>query len=100
MAKIPQEWHKHFWEVKLEKVDLEKNAWHVMGRVLEHGNFDAVRQLRRYYGDARLKEYLFSSSSRELSNRTMRFWQVILKLSSKQCKQISSRRNKSRLWPC
>jgi hypothetical protein len=98
MAKIPQEWHQYFWEVRPEKVDLEKNAWHVMGRVLEWGNLEAVRKLRRYYGDARLKEFLLSTNSRVLGNKTMRFWQVVLKLSPKECERISSIR-KHRLWP-
>jgi hypothetical protein len=99
MAKIPQEWHQYFWEVDPEKVDLDENAHYVMGRVLEWGNLDAVRKLRRYYGDARLKEFLLSTSSRVLSKKTMRFWQVILNLSPEECERISSIRGKNRLWP-
>jgi hypothetical protein len=99
MAKIPKEWHQYFWEAKPEKVDLEKHAWYIMGRVLEWGNLDAVRKLRRYYGDARLKEFLLSTNSRVLGNKTMRFWQVVLKLSPKECERISSIRGKNRLWP-
>ncbi|MCG3121546.1 MAG: hypothetical protein ALAOOOJD_04701 [bacterium] len=96
MAKIPKEWHKYFWEVDPEKVDL---AYYVIGRVLDRGNFDAVRQVRRYYGDPRLKEFLLSSYARGLSKRIMRFWQVILDLSPEECERISSIRNKNPLWP-
>lgn len=98
MAKIPKEWQQYFWEVKPEKVDLKKNAWYVIGRVLEYGDLDAVRKVRRYYGDARLKEFLLSTSSRVLSNRTMRFWQVVLKLNSKEGAQIASVRSKNPTW--
>lgn len=99
MAKIPKEWHQYFWEVKPKNVDLEKHAWYIMGRVLECGNLDAVRKVRRYYGDVRLKNFLLSTNSRVLNNKTMRFWQVVLKLSPKECEQISSIRGKHRLWP-
>jgi len=99
MAKIPKEWHQYFWEVKPEKVDLEKRDDYIMGRVLEYGNLEAVRKLRRYYGDERLKEFLLSTSSRVLSNKTMRFWQVVLKLRRDECERISLIRGKHRLWP-
>lgn len=99
MAKIPKEWHKYFWEVKPENVDLDKSPYYVIGRVLEHGNLEAVRRLRRYYGDAYLKEFLLTTNARVLSKQTMRFWQVILNLSPEECEQISSLRNKNPLWP-
>lgn len=99
MAKIPAEWHQYFWEVDPEQVDLDENAYYVIGRVLDHGNFDAARQVRRYYGDDRLKEFLLSSYSRGLSKRIMRFWQVVLGLSPEECKRISLIRNKNPLWP-
>jgi hypothetical protein len=99
MAKIPKEWHKYFWEVEPQEVDLEENTPYVIGRILEYGNFDAVRRLRRYYGDARLKEFLLSTGSRVLGKPTMRYWQVILNLSPEECKQISSIRSKNPLWP-
>jgi hypothetical protein len=99
MPKIPKEWHQYFWEVDPEKVDLDKRDYYIMGRVLEWGNFEAVRKLRRYYGDARLKEFLLSTNSRVLSRKTMRYWQVILNLSPEQCEQISSLRSKNPLWP-
>jgi len=99
MNKIPKEWHEYFWEVSPEEVDLEKNDYYVMGRVLENGNLEAVRKLRRYYGDSRLKQFLLSTGSRVLSKMTMRYWQVILNLSDEECEQISSVRSKNPLWP-
>lgn len=99
MVKIPKEWYKYFWEVEAEEVDLDDNALYVIGRVLEHGNFDAVRKLRRYYGDHRLRQFLLSTKSRVLGKPTMRYWQVILDLSPEECEQISSNRNKNPLWP-
>ena len=99
MTKIPQEWHQYFWEVDPEKIDLDQNAYYVIGRLLENGNFDAVRKIRQYYGDERLKEFLLSTYARALSRRIMRFWQVVLNLSAEECERISSIKGKNPLWP-
>jgi hypothetical protein len=99
MKKIPKEWHQYFWEVEPSEVDLDDHAFYVIGRVLEHGDFDAARKVRQYYGDARLREFLLSTSSRVLSKRTIRFWQVVLGLGTEECEKISSIRNKQTLWP-
>jgi hypothetical protein len=74
MAKIPKEWHQYFWEVVPEKVDLEKHAWYIMGRVLEWGSLEAVRKLRRYYGDARLKVCSAAASARISAKPGKRFF--------------------------
>ncbi len=99
MPKIPEEWRQYFWEVELDEVSLEEHADYVIGRILEHGTFEAVRQIRRYYGDKRLVEFLKSSHSRVLSNQTLRFWEVVLDLSPEECEKISSLRSKNPLWP-
>ncbi len=98
MAKIPQEWHKYFWEVKPEKVNLKKHAFYVLGRVLEYGDSQAVQRAREMYGDQTIKELLLSTYLRSLSNRTMEQWQTILKLKPEECEQISLLRSKNPTW--
>lgn len=98
MAKIPKEWHQYFWEVEPEKVDLDKHAFYIMGRVLEYGNPEAVKMVREIYGDRLIKKFLLSTSSRVLSNRTMHHWQILLKLKPEECKKISLLRSKNPTW--
>jgi len=98
MKKIPKEWHKYFWEVEPEKVDLDEHAYYIMGRVLEYGDKEAVKLVREIYGDRQIKKFLLSTSSRVLSNRTMRHWQNLLKLGPEQCEKISLLRSKNPTW--
>jgi hypothetical protein len=98
MAKIPKEWHQYFWEVEPEKVDMNKHAFYVLERVLNHGDDRAVKKAREFYGDRMIKKMLLSTYSRGLSNRTIKLWQKLLKLSPEECERIASHR-KHRLWP-
>jgi hypothetical protein len=34
---------KYFWEVEVEKLDPQKNAEYIIGRLLEYGDIEAVR---------------------------------------------------------
>ncbi len=98
MPKIPKEWHQYFWEVVPEKVDMKKSPFYVLERVLEYGDAEAVNKAREFYGDRMIKKMLLSTYSRGLSNRTIKRWQKILKLSPEKCERIASHR-KHRLWP-
>ncbi|MCL4709170.1 hypothetical protein KJ068_28755 [bacterium] len=98
MAKIPKEWHQYFWEVDPQKVDTQKHAFYVLGRVLEFGDREAVRSARKIYGDRQIKELLLSTYSRGLSNQTIRRWQKVLKLKPEECKKIFSVRSKNPTW--
>ena len=47
-----------FWDVDYSKIDWEKNAPFVIVRVFERGDIEDIRQVRRYYGDDKLRDSL------------------------------------------
>ncbi len=98
MAKIPKEWHRYFWEVRPEKVDMQEHAFYILGRILEYGDKAAVKNVREIYGDRLIRKFLLSTSSRVLSNRTMKRWQTILNLRPEECAKISLIRSKNPTW--
>ena len=98
MTKIPKEWHKYFWEVKPENIDMQEHAFYILGRVLEYGDTEAVKNARKVYGDRLIRKFLLSTNSRVLSNRTMERWQGLLKLEPQECTKISSIRSKNPTW--
>ncbi|MGH7596449.1 MAG: DUF6922 domain-containing protein [bacterium] len=98
MAKIPKEWHRYFWEVNPEKVDTQEHAFYILGRILEYGDKEAVKNVRKIYGDRLIRKFLLSTNSRVLSNRTMKHWQTILKLRPEECTKISLIRSKNPTW--
>lgn len=68
-----------FWDVDLNKIDLKKNARFVIGRVLDFGDLEDFRVIRKLYGPKKIKqaalEHVFESP------RSTNFWELILKLS-------------------
>lgn len=38
-----------FWDVDFEKIDYDKNASFVIGRVIERGDVEDIRAVRRFY---------------------------------------------------
>lgn len=98
MTKIPKEWHKYFWEVKPENIDPKEHAFYILGRVLEYGDPQAVKNAREIYGDRLIRKFLLSTNSRVLSNRIMEHWQGILNLEPEECMKISSIRSKNPTW--
>jgi hypothetical protein len=49
---------KLFWDVDYDKLDWEKYASWVIVRVFERGDVDDIRQVRRHYGDEKIKTAL------------------------------------------
>ena len=47
-----------FWDVTIKEKDFEPYAGFIITRVFERGDFDSIRQIRRYYGDAKIKSEL------------------------------------------
>lgn len=47
-----------FWDVNFEKLDYNAKANFIIERVFERGDVDDIRQVRRYYGDAKVASTL------------------------------------------
>jgi hypothetical protein len=56
-----------FWDVDFDKLDWEKYAHWVIVRVFERGDVEDIRQVRRHYGDAEVKESLLNAKSIRLN---------------------------------
>ena len=51
--------HKRiFWDVDFDKIDYQKRAAFVIERVFERGDVEDIREVRRYYGDEKVKSVL------------------------------------------
>lgn len=47
-----------FWDTDFEKLDYEKSYRSIIERVFERGDVEDIRQVRRFYGDEKVKEVL------------------------------------------
>ncbi|MEZ5172634.1 MAG: hypothetical protein R2850_03780 [Bacteroidia bacterium] len=58
-----------FWDVNEQELDYELHSSWIIERVFERGDVDDIRQVRRFYGDERVKEAL--TNARWLSPSTI-----------------------------
>lgn len=56
------------WDTTPARLDLERDAWFLMGWVLEFGTMRDVRWLKRVYGDERIHEFFREAADPELSS--------------------------------
>jgi hypothetical protein len=50
-----------FWDVNIDKLDIDKKADFVIARVFERGDVEDIRQCRRYYGEEKVKTALLTA---------------------------------------
>ena len=60
-----------FWDTDINEVDWNVQANAVIVRVLERGNLDDFREIRKYYGDKKIKKA--AVKAKYLSDRTLSF---------------------------
>lgn len=73
-TRIPLSLRPCFQEYRLEALDPERDAFLIIERTLAFGNRHEVRWLFRYYGKARLREWVQQYGWRLLPRRRFRLW--------------------------
>ncbi len=78
MKKLPKRMRSLFWDTRLDRVNLQRDASYVMARILEFGRAVDVEWLMRHYGLEAIHEFFRTSGNPELSPRTLAFWRAAL----------------------
>ncbi|ANH82156.1 hypothetical protein A8C56_15310 [Niabella ginsenosidivorans] len=50
-----------FWDTDFSKLDYKSHAASIIERVFERGDVEDIRQVRRFYGDEKVKEVLLNA---------------------------------------
>jgi len=69
---LPAHLQTIFWDTALEDIDPDVHGAHVIERILEYGDAEAIHWLWRRYGPQAIREVV--RSSRRLSARTLSLW--------------------------
>jgi hypothetical protein len=69
---------KYFWDVDVKEIDFGKHARFVIERILNFGNEESVRWLRKRYSDNEIKEVVLKS--RNLNKKARNFWNIIFQI--------------------
>lgn len=87
------------WDTTPARLDLERDAWFLMGRVLEFGTMRDVRWLQSVYGDERIHEFFRVAADPELSPRTITLWRLYFRAEKERWRSPPAfRRSSSSSW--
>ena len=70
-----------FWDVDPKKLDIDKSAQFIIGRVLDFGDLDEWKTIEKLYGLKKIRRAALEHPFE--SERSKSFWALILKLSPK-----------------
>ena len=79
-TRLPHRLRPLFWDYDFARLSWKADRDRIIARILAVGNWDAIRWLRRRVPDAELRAWLQHRRGAGLSNRHLRFWELILGL--------------------
>lgn len=79
---LPRFLHRYFWDVEATKLNPQKRSQYVIQRLLEMGDVEAVRWVRRNFSEKQIKETV--KKRRGFSPKTASFWASFLKIPSEE----------------
>lgn len=85
-----------FWDVDIESVDFEKNARHIINRILLRGNIQDWEQLKMFYGTEKIKEEI--QKMRFLDKRTLNFCSFYFNIPKTEFKCYNTPQSIQNLW--
>ena len=98
-AQIPDFLRRFFWEYDPRALDVERHADVIMGRIMERGNWDAMRWLRQTYPVERLRRFLEMRGQRMLPPRELNYWALICDIPADIRQHwLKQARNRHTIW--
>ena len=86
---IPSNLHTLFWDTNLENFKPEEHPDYTIFRVLEHGDEEAMRWLRKTFSEAEIGRVL--RTERRMSPKSATFWALVFGIPSQEVAALNSR---------
>lgn len=98
-ASLPGLFNRYFWDTDVSRLNPQDRPYYVIQRLLEIGNDEAVRWLRKNFSEKQIKEVV--CQSREITPKTANFWSLFLGISLKKikCFQKDFQKTQRAIWP-
>jgi hypothetical protein len=98
-SKLPKKFYQYFWDVDPKKLNPQKKPYFVISRLLDKGNIEAARWVRKRFDDELVKEVL--QKYRDFSLRSASFWALIYQVPKTQvkCLQEPYLSMRKKHWP-
>jgi hypothetical protein len=97
-AQLPQDLEYLFWDCDVHALDLGRHRAFIIRRILDQGDWEAIKWLRRTLGDAEIHAWLLRKSGAGLDPRKLRFWGLVLDLPAQQIDEWI-RKSRPIPWP-
>jgi hypothetical protein len=81
--RVTESMRPFFWDVDFASLSVHGHSYFIIGRLMEHGNVEALRFLMRTYSRQELAGAL--KTSRSLSKRSRKFWALLLDVKEESC---------------
>jgi hypothetical protein len=85
-----------FWDVDMNKIDFEKNARHVIEKVIERGKAEDFENLLKFYGFDKVRELALQANW--LSDISMNFCCTLFKVKPTDFKCYEKKQLNHRHW--
>ena len=85
-----------FWDTDISKVDFEKNAGHIIERVLQRGMLKDWFEIKKFYGVDRLKKEIVQI--RYLDKISLNYCSKYFKIPKEQFKCYNTEQSIRQLW--
>ena len=97
--KLPKSLYKFFWDVDVTKLDLDDKRYFVIQRLLDKGNLEAVRWVRKNYSNQDITAAFYQL--RDFRTKIGRFWTLFLNLDQSKviCIQPHYLKMRKSHWP-
>lgn len=79
-SKLPEKLRSLFWDCDFDSLRLGEHDSFVIRRILDRGNWDSIKWLRRTLGDDAIRQWFMAKHGRGLDPPKLRFWELILDL--------------------
>lgn len=96
---VPNQLHQFFWDVDAQKLDPSQHPLFVINRLLDKGNLEAVRWVRRNFPEDLIVKTI--KTRRDFSPKTANFWSQYYHIPKEEikCMQEPYRSLRQQLWP-
>lgn len=84
MKHLPKALYRYFWDVRAENLDIEKWPKHVIPRLMDYGDTEAVRWMWKEYGKEEIRETL--KTMRGIMPKSAYYWANIVNLPYEEVK--------------
>jgi len=98
-TRIPESLFGLFWELEPETIHIVRHGDFVMGRIMERGNWEAMRWLLKTYSKKQLASFLKKRGRRILPPRELNYWSLITGIAKeKRTEWVRESRENNSVW--